>query len=208
LYKMKKYDEILKYAAKAPEYVKKERFFWENYLLSAQKKGLDLKPIYFESFKYTDSLKNSFYWYLINKKDKEISKYLKEIKDPEILYSAYMILGKYNKAYEILKQNPKNDVNYLLQELYLTSILYKNANKKEFYIFRRLDKYINKNPELLKQKDIFDAYFTLSLKYSYAKKIERLLQFAKKNFSDYDKYYRLYHLKYKNYENLMYMERK
>jgi hypothetical protein len=205
-YTMQKYSFVLNYAKNAPDFIKKENYFWYLYINSAKAKNLPLKHIYKESFKYTDFFKKDFYWYLINNKDRDITDYLYKIKNKKILYSAYLVLGNYKKAYYILKQKNSSNLKFLIKYYYLLDKIDPYEEKIKFLIYKKITSnfsYKEKLPE-----DIFEIYFSLSLKYASIRKINNLLKYAEKNYPDHIKFQTLYNINMGNYEKLEYMEKK
>jgi hypothetical protein len=206
-FKMKNYDYVLKYAKTAPEYVKEENYFWYLYIQSAKKTNLKLKNIYTASLKYTDILTNEFYWYLIDRKDKDIKKYVSQIKNKKILYSAYLTLHEYKKAYDILTAylNDKS-AEFLTQSYYLLDKIDPYSEKIKFFIYKKLKNTLDLNKKT--DQNVFDVYFSLALKYAHIAEINKLLNYAKKHYANYQEYTVLYNVHFGNYEKIEYMEKK
>jgi len=203
-YKLKRYDLIIKYAQETKDKkLLQNPTFWHYYASALIKtKGYDYaKKRLKESLKYTKN-HDYFYWFLINHKDKEIRKYLPQIKNDKILFSAYQMLGEKQKAMliakKLLKKEPYN-LDLLISYYYLNP-----TSKLRFKIYKLLKRQAKHR---LKDENFFDKYFSFALYYETPAKIKKLLKYAKAHFKDYKKYYLEYYSFYGMYDKIAQMEK-
>jgi len=148
-----------------------------------------IKEIYEKIFFEYPSLRDDFFWFLISHKDKDIRKYLKFIKNPQILYQAYLLLGDKKRALGILKKLAKSgDIELLINYFYST-----DSKKEKYWAYRLIDEKIQQNPKLLFNKDILDFYFWASLMYKSSYEIRKLLKFIKEHKLGYKHYLCIYY---------------
>ena len=181
--------------------------FWYLYATSYEKLGdiQNAKKVYLQSLKYLKT-NPSFYWFLINHKDKQIKLYLNQINDKKLLLSSYILLKQYNKALIIVKQllsNHPNDLDLLLTYYSLLENLHKNNTKLRFKIYKLAKKAFKTN----KSEKIFRIYFQFGLYYETYDKMKHLLNYAKK-FKDYSQYQILFYTYYGEYNKLEQLERR
>ena len=196
-YELKKYKFIVSFKPH------KKTDFYYVYLINSLKalhyKNVIIKETYLKAINEYPQMKENFYWFLLDSKDKDIKQYLNDIKNKQILLGAYLLLNKKYDALNILREllKKENNIRLWMDYYYLT-----DNEKIKFMIYKKFDNLIRKNRNALFDETILDFYFYNSLRYKPDFKIRRILYFIKKHNLNYKKYHILYLQHIRAYEKL------
>jgi len=187
--------ELLKVAYRLKEYhfittfhASHQPDFYYVFLIKAymaMQRYAEVKRVYQEAIVKYPTLKKDYYWFLLSQKDRTIANYLSEIDDPHILLGAYLLLGKKYQAVKVLKALLKEDSDI---KMWMNYYYLSQDTKVQFLIYRKIDKMVSANRDILLDPNILDFYFYSALHYKSSLQIKHLLHFIKKHHLNYQKY--------------------
>ncbi|RUM59690.1 MAG: hypothetical protein DSY53_02145 [Persephonella sp.] len=202
LYNLGKYREVVQFISSLSQSemdkLKNKSFFWGIYANSLAKLGKieEAIKVYELALKYNPDNKDliySFLWFLVdNKRDKLLTKYLVKYRD--LAYSDKKFTFLYAVAYTSMQNSLEakpflkrlidiepNNVDYMLMYADVLDLEGQTeiADKYRFKLWQQLRQKLNKNPNLINDREFLKDYLRLAIKFLPAVKIEALMEKAK-----------------------------